>query len=102
MSTEERNDLEQRAKLAECTFGACFKSRLASKPSVMTTMGFETAINEMVAWASELMPKNVENSKEYREVFRDAQACSERLQELTSEIEGSGVNCPWPFIRKIR
>lgn len=102
-TAEERKDLEQRAKLAECTFRACFKSKLSKGGSnVLSTMDFDSAINEMISWASQLIPKDVQNATGSREIFQDAPSCSERLQGLTSEIEGSSETFPWPLIRKIR
>ncbi|KAH7132060.1 hypothetical protein B0J11DRAFT_548073 [Dendryphion nanum] len=102
MLPEEREDLKKRSELADSTFKACFKSRLTINHAIMNKLSIEDALKTMKQWASELIPADAQRDREVREVYTDARACSQRLQELTSEIEEPGESCPWPFIRKIR
>ncbi|KAH6642927.1 hypothetical protein C7974DRAFT_301862 [Boeremia exigua] len=93
--------LEKKANLATQTFSAIFKAKLGNEPTVLSTMVFERAINLMVGWAEDLLPRTND-----QESFNTDEQCSSRLRELTSESDARATNGAtqnqWPLIRKLR
>jgi hypothetical protein len=101
MTPGEVEDLEHRARLAKDTFRAAFshvpdysQARLLSQP-------FQTTLQTLLGWASDILRMSGTNGQS-RESFGRIEECSSRMRRLTSDIEGSGEACLWPFIRKIR
>jgi hypothetical protein len=96
-----RRRLQRKADLASETFRASFREKLRQTPTVLSSMPFVRAVQTMMQWASQLIPR-----QGGREVFRTVEGCSSRLRELTSETndplhDGESPTC-WPFIRKLR
>ncbi|RYO90874.1 hypothetical protein DL766_001625 [Monosporascus sp. MC13-8B] len=96
-----RRRLQRKADLAKGTLRASFKERLEQTPSVLSSMPFEHAVETMVEWASQLLPR-----QGGQESFRTVEGCSARLRELSSESDDSlpngGSRPCWPFIQKLR
>ena len=57
----------------------------------------ERVVRQLMSWVDE-MPRQITGE----ERFDDAEACSRRLMELTSDLGGEDEVALWPFIRKIR
>jgi hypothetical protein len=56
-----------------------------------------------MAWTSEILPLHNGNAaSQEEESFNDAEAFSNRLQELTSVMSGGRHASLWPFIRKLK
>ncbi|RYP01347.1 hypothetical protein DL765_010864 [Monosporascus sp. GIB2] len=93
--------LQRKADLAKETLRASFRERLEQTPTVLFSMPFEHAVETMVEWASQLLPR-----QGGQESFRTVEECSSRLRELSSESgdslpNGESRTC-WPFIQKLR
>ncbi|KAJ4310045.1 hypothetical protein N0V94_008631 [Neodidymelliopsis sp. IMI 364377] len=99
---DDARELEKKATLAEETFEASFRTRLASMPTLLSSMPFDKAVETLTGWASLLLPR-----QKGKETFRTVAACSSRLRELTSETNDSclsdqGTRTSWPFIQKLQ
>lgn len=93
--------LKKKAFLATQTFEAMFAGKLANRPDVLSSLGFEDAVQTMIKWVSGLLPHT-----RSRESHKTLEACSARLGELTSDSRNGALNetprTPWPLIRKLR
>lgn len=93
--------LKKKAFLATQTFEAMFAGKLANRPDVLSSLGFEDAVQTMIKWVSGLLPHT-----RGRESHKTLEACSARLGELTSDSRNGALNetprTPWPLIRKLR
>jgi len=96
---EHTENLKKRRELADATFRAAFQTRLDQMPTVLSTMPFDQAIDQMVSWASQQIPRHGS-----QEVFHTVDECSSRLRALTSASEESSPEAQtyWPLIRKLR
>jgi hypothetical protein len=100
MTDAELGRLQKKAKLAKETFKASFGERLTQMPALLTSSPFEDAVETMVSWTSQLLPRQAEE-----ETFSTAEECSSRLRGLVSESSDSSNEDPrthWPFIQKLR
>lgn len=104
MAAEDRENLKRKADLATSTFRASFRERLDNTPAVLDVVAFDEAINTMMTWVSQVLPRlsTGESGILSRESFDDINQCSNRLKSLTSETEERDQACLWPFIRKIK
>lgn len=97
----ERTRLQNKANLARDTFRASFGERLDQMPTVLSSLPFEQAVETMVEWTSQILPR-----REMQESFSTVEGCSTRLRELGSESDGPSPNGAsqvyWPFIHKLR
>ncbi|RYP50632.1 hypothetical protein DL768_003914 [Monosporascus sp. mg162] len=93
--------LQRKADLARETLRASFRERLEQAPTVLSSMPFGHAVETMVEWASQLLPR-----QGGQESFSTVEGCSSRLRELSSESDDSlpngGSRTCWPFIQKLR
>jgi hypothetical protein len=99
---DDKGELKKKAILAEETFEASFRTRLASVPTLLSSMPFDEAIKTLTRWASLLLPR-----QKGKETFSTVAACSSRLRELASEADDSclsdqGPRTCWPFIQKLQ
>ncbi|RYO81753.1 hypothetical protein DL764_009715 [Monosporascus ibericus] len=93
--------LQRKADLAGETLRASFRERLEQTPTVLSSMPFDHAVETMMEWASQLLPR-----QGGQESFSTLEGCSSRLRELSSESDESlpngGSRTCWPFIQKLR
>ncbi len=101
---EDLRDIEEKAKVAQDTFYAAFRNRLAQNEQLLLDSPEITVLETLVTWArnSGLPLKEVADTELKRETFESASDCSDRLAELTSEPNSPSETSAWPFIRKIR
>jgi hypothetical protein len=100
MADTELGRSQKKAKLAEETFRASFGQKLERIPNLLSSFKFEDAVETMVEWTSQLLPRQA-----CTETFSTIEECSSRLRELVSESDGSSEGRPrtsWPFIQKVR
>jgi hypothetical protein len=101
---DERTDIEEKAKVAQDTFHAAFRQRLAQNEQFLLDRSEGAVLETLLNWAREsglpLMETSGTDLKE--EIFDNASDCSDRLAELTSEPNSPYEISAWPFIRKIK
>jgi hypothetical protein len=104
MPGEERRDLEEKAKVAQDTFLAAFRNRLAQNERFLLDSPEATVVQTLLTWArnSGLPLTERAGTDPEREIFNDASRCSDRLTVLTSEPNSLNEVSAWPFIRKIK
>jgi hypothetical protein len=112
LSEEEVGVYGEWANVAEDTFRAMFRGRIGDVGSVLLggrdgrdedegaaegSEGEERVLRKLMSWVDD-MPHSTTAS----ETFEDAESCSQRLMELTSDLGSVDEAALWPFIRKIR
>ena len=95
--------LRETAKVAKATFTASFRERLEQTPAVLSLLPLDDAIQIMIEWSSQMLPRQASVEESFDTVDR----CSSRLSELTSESHQprpnrSAETCLWPFVKKLR
>lgn len=94
---EERQELEDRAKVALDTFHVMFDGRLAD-PGFLLQDSEDEVLRELMKWGRELRPSEIEG----KQVLQSLGECSSLLMQLTAEQVPGQDRRVWPFIRKIR
>lgn len=104
MENYERKDFEKKANLAQDTFQAAFRNRLGQNEQFLLDPSEQTVLETLRRWTRESIRMLVGRAEgvEGRDILADAQQCSNRLLELTSEPTSIIEPSVWPFIRKIR
>lgn len=98
MSAEEREEFKKREELALNTFKASFRTRLDDNPELLLSLPLEQALDTMMTWTTQILS----HQGPTQETFDTDDQCSSRLKVLTSEMDGDGQICLWPFIKKLR
>jgi hypothetical protein len=104
MSEDDRKDFEEKAKVAQDTFRAAFRSYLIENEQFLLDWPEAAALETLLTWTRESGPPLMEGSDgiQRREVVVNVEQCSTRLMELTSEPSSIREPSVWPFIRKIK
>ncbi|OAP58566.1 hypothetical protein AYL99_07656 [Fonsecaea erecta] len=103
-SNEKQSDLEEKAKVAEDTFRAAFRSHRTYNEEFLLDNPEATVLQTLLTWArnSGLPLRDTPGAGPEIEFFNEAEQCSDRLVEITSEPNSSNEASAWPFIRKIK
>jgi hypothetical protein len=102
MSAADREDLGKNAALAQSTFRASFRNKLDDRPEVLDTLPFSDAIDTMMGWVEQVLPRLGTQENSLRESFSDTNQCSNRLTVLASETDERDQAYSWPLIRKLK
>jgi predicted ATPase len=102
MPAADREDLRKNAVLAQSTFRASFRNKLDDHPEVLGTLPLREAIDTMMGWVEQVLPRLSTQENSLRESFSDINQCSNRLTVLASETDERDQAYPWPFIRKLK
>jgi hypothetical protein len=96
--------VKEKHDIANDTFQAAFRRQLRGNEQFLVDWSEENVLDCFLRWASELCPSLMQNTATQSQIITTANAeeCSRKLMELTSEPSQAGESAVWPFIRKIR
>lgn len=97
LNADEREAYGEKARVAEDTLRAMFRIQLREGHGFLKSLDEQSALRRLMSWVD-----NSPHSTTARETLNDAESCSRRLMELTSDLGSVDQPAMWPFIRKIR
>lgn len=95
---EERRFFEEKAGVARDTFTAMFRVQLRNNEDfLLETEDEQDVLEQLMSWV-DVSP----HSTMAKETLADAETCSQRLNELTSDPGSLNAQAMWPFIHRIK
>jgi hypothetical protein len=98
LSQEEWESYElQACEVATDTFESMFRIQLRDGDDFLKSLDEQSALRRLMSWVDDFP-----HSTTLRETLDNADSCSQRLTELTSDPSSVDQPAMWPFIRKVR